>query len=50
MLLELVKEWQLARRAFLAAEHSDIKTAEERQPLFQRLANAEEALYCYDVT
>lgn len=44
---ELIKEWQEARRAFLAAEHSNIKTAEERIPLWQRLANAEQALYAY---
>lgn len=44
---ELIKEWQAARAAFLAAEHSDLKTTEARALLFQRLANAEQALYAY---
>lgn len=43
----LLVEWRDARIAFLAADHGQPSTYDARKPLFDRLADAEDALMTY---
>jgi hypothetical protein len=40
----LVVEWRDARAQFIAVSHSNVSNFDERKPIFDRLANAEDAL------